>query len=105
MAGLLQLSLSTVYPKADRLKGFYPAGIKALRFREETIYAIMAGPTKRQVPLPVPTPGEKIQQARLRHPKGSQDRHGTAPDGTGDPSQDPAITADAIRFGLRAPDA
>lgn len=55
VADLLQLSLSTIYAEAARLGGFYPAGIKRLRFRKEVGYAIMEG--KREVPLSVPTPG------------------------------------------------
>jgi integrase len=44
VADLLQLSLSTIYAEVDRLGGFYPAGIKRLRFRQEVIDAIMEGP-------------------------------------------------------------
>jgi hypothetical protein len=44
VASLWQESLSTIYAEAGRLGGFFPAGIKALRFRRETIYAIMEDP-------------------------------------------------------------
>ena len=57
VARLLHLSVRTVYASSHRLGGFYPAGIRALRFQREIIYAIMAGPQDRKIPLPVPGPG------------------------------------------------
>ena len=51
VAQLLQISIRTVYAQARRLGGFYPAGIRALRFRREAIYAFMEGPQNRQVPV------------------------------------------------------
>ena len=103
VAELLQLSKATVYAKAVHLGGFFPAGIKALRFNPEVIYAIMEG--SRQVPNPISVSGPTLQQDRVPHQKGRRKVAGGETDGTGDPGQDPAITADAIRFGLRAPDA
>jgi len=104
VARLLQVSKRTIYAQSHRLGGFYPAGIRALRFREEFIYAIMEGPQDRQVAVSVPTPGPTLQQDRIRHPEGCQGGHGKAPGGTGDGGQDPTIAADAIRFGLRTPE-
>jgi len=43
VAELLSLSVRTVYDHSIRLGGFYPAGIKALRFRRDVIEAIMEG--------------------------------------------------------------
>ncbi|MCP4624842.1 MAG: helix-turn-helix domain-containing protein [bacterium] len=40
VAELLSLSVRTVYDHSIRLGGFYPAGIKALRFRRDVIEAI-----------------------------------------------------------------
>jgi hypothetical protein len=45
VAELLSLSVRTVYDHSIRLGGFYPAGIKALRFRKDVIEAIMEGHT------------------------------------------------------------
>jgi len=42
IAELLNLSVRTVYDRV-RLGGFYPAGIKTLRFRRDVIEAIMEG--------------------------------------------------------------
>jgi hypothetical protein len=44
VAELLQISIRTVYDNADRLGGFYPAGIRVLRFKPEIIHNIMEGP-------------------------------------------------------------
>ena len=103
VAELLQVSLATIYANADSLGGFYPAGIKALRFRRDTIYAIMEGPKDGKVPHPVSTSGEEVQQNRLRHPKGRRKVEEGQADRTGAGSPDPAIDADAIRFGLCSP--
>ena len=43
VAGLLQIKERTVYDNRKALGGFYPAGIKVLRFRAEVIYGIMEG--------------------------------------------------------------
>ncbi len=43
VADLLQISVKTVYEKSDRFGGFYPAGIRVLRFRQEVINGIMEG--------------------------------------------------------------
>ena len=102
VAGLLHLSLRTIYVNAPRLGGFYPAGIRALRFRRERIYAIMEGPQDRKVPVSVPVPGPAVQQNRVRHQKSSSQSHGRAPGGPGDGAErDSTIAADAMRFGLR----
>lgn len=37
VSSLLQISISTVYKNAVRLGGFYPFGLKVLRFRREVI--------------------------------------------------------------------
>ena len=101
VAKLLQLSLATIYAKATNLGGFYPAGIKALRFRRETIYAIMEN--QKRVSMPISAREEEVQQDRVPHPKGRRKVGSREADGTGAESSDPTITADAIRFGLRAP--
>ncbi len=46
VANLLQISIKTVYENALRLGGFYPAGIRKLRFRYEFIQKIMEGPDR-----------------------------------------------------------
>jgi predicted DNA-binding transcriptional regulator AlpA len=103
VAELLQLSLATIYAKANSLGGFYPAGIKALRFRRETIYAIMEGPQNRKVPHSIPASGEEVQQDRVSDTKGRRALASGAADGLGSESPDPSIDADAIRFGICPP--
>ena len=69
VAQLLQLSMRTVYAQSHRLGGFYPAGIRALRFRREDIYAIMEGPQERTLEVPVSTPGPASRQIRVQDKK------------------------------------
>ena len=106
VAELLQLSLRTIYANAQRLGGFYPAGIRALRFRRDTIHAIMEGPQDRQVAIPVSTPGQTPQQDRVSNQKRCQSGDGEAQGDAdqGPISSDPSIIADSVRFGLRDPD-
>lgn len=104
VARLLQMSCRTIYANARRLGGFYPAGIRSLRFRREDIYGIMEGPEDRQVPLRISVPGQEVRQGRVCHKKGGEEGRRGAPkvSGTG-PDPDPSIAADLIRFGLRDP--
>lgn len=46
VAELLQISVRTVYDHSDRLGGFYPLGIRRLRFRPEGIYEHLEGQEK-----------------------------------------------------------
>ena len=103
VAQLLQISIRTVYAQARRLGGFYPAGIRALRFRREAIYAIMEGPQNRQLAVSVPASKVAQEQNRLQNQSRGSGRHGRAPQGA-ETTPDPSIIADAIRFGLRDPD-
>ena len=43
VAELLKIPKRTVYKHARRLGGFYPAGIKVLRFRKQVIDEILYG--------------------------------------------------------------
>jgi hypothetical protein len=79
VARLLQISVRTVYAQSHRLGGFYPVGIRALRFRREVINAIMEGSQEREISLSVPVPGASLQQDWLWHPEGRPSGHGEAP--------------------------
>jgi hypothetical protein len=43
VAALLQISVRTVYAEKHRFGGFYPAGLKVLRFPPEVINGIISG--------------------------------------------------------------
>jgi hypothetical protein len=103
VARLLHLSERTVYAQRQRLGGFYPAGIRALRFRKEDIYAIMEGPQDRQLEVPVPISGPAPQQNWIQNQGPGSKRTGSPPKGADQPA-DPSIIADSVRFGLRDPD-
>ena len=46
VAELLNMSSRTVYDHMRELGGFYPAGIRLLRFHPEVIYGVMEGQDK-----------------------------------------------------------
>jgi len=102
VARLLHLSVRTVYAQRHRLGGFYPAGIRALRFRREDIYAVMEGP-QRKLEIPISTPGTAPQQDRVQTQGRGSERPGRSLKEPRRPA-DPSIIADSVRFGLREPD-
>lgn len=72
---VLQISISTVYRNAGRLGGFYPFGLKVLRFNREIIER---GHLEEQRPgglvVQFPTPGEAIRGKGLSEKIGSSIR-------------------------------
>src|SRR5450759_2483611 len=103
VARLLHLSVRTVYAQSHRLGGFYPAGIRALRFRREDIYAIMEGPQKRQLEVPVSTSGPTATPRTGPEPSPGPEVP-RSPTARAWPISDPSVLADSVRFGLRDPD-
>jgi hypothetical protein len=107
VARLLYLSEKTVYAQRQRLDGFYPAGIRALRFRKEDIYAIMEGPQERQLAASISTSGPAPQQDRIQnegrgpHQHGVETSHPNGEPATQAPDAIDSIIRDAVRFGLR----
>jgi hypothetical protein len=87
VAEMLKVSVRTVYGNSRRLGGFYPAGIKVLRFREEVIRGIMEGPGNREMEILLPERRQDIRRGRVR-------KQGRGQDGQGRPSE-------AGRFGDR----
>jgi len=71
VAKLLQISEKTVYKQQNKLGGFYPAGLKLLRFNRETIYGHMEGQKQEGLVLQVRVPGQTVWQPRLCNQKGS----------------------------------
>jgi excisionase family DNA binding protein len=70
VANLLQVSTRTVYDNKHRLRGFYPVGIRRLRFRAEDIDELLEESQDRQVLLRVPVPKEEIYRQRIQNEKG-----------------------------------
>jgi len=56
VAEMLQIHPRTVYDHAADFGGFYPAGLRVLRFREDVINAYMEGQGKGTLAVPVRTP-------------------------------------------------
>lgn len=65
VADLLQIPIGTVYKRKNTLGGFYPAGLKVLRFNPGVIYAIMEG--RQNVALSVSVSRETPQQTGIRN--------------------------------------
>ena len=72
VAGLLKISTRTVYENGKRLGGFYPAGIKVLRFREGVIREFMEGQGKRNVEIQIPDQWKGLRGGRTQDEEGSQ---------------------------------
>ena len=78
VAELLSLSVRTIYDNHRKLGGFYPAGIKRLRFREDVIHGIMEGQNSQGLVLQVPVPKETIRKPGLHYKESSYSGAGTA---------------------------
>ena len=59
VASLLQISVRTVYEHAGRLGGFYPLGIRRLRFRPEGINEYLERQKEGVLAVRVPVPRGK----------------------------------------------
>ena len=71
VAALLQISTRTVYENARKLGGFYPAGIRVLRFRREDINTIIQNPPGGRK-VGVSTQEEKARVGRPQNMKRGQ---------------------------------
>jgi hypothetical protein len=94
VAKILKITPRTVYKYRQRLGGFYPFGIKVLRFRREEIYAHLE--RGRELEIPVPAAGETTFPARIQNQGIGQGGKGEA---TG-PTQSCQRGADPNRHGL-----
>ena len=66
VANLLQVSTRTVYDNKHRLRGFYPVGIRRLRFRAEDIDELLEESQERNLALRVPVSREKVHGKRFQ---------------------------------------
>lgn len=74
VALLLNLSVGTIYEHRFRLGGFYPAGIRVLRFKEDIIHGYMAGPDIREVQVQVSVPESGLRRRRIQDQEGRGNR-------------------------------
>lgn len=81
VASLLNISLQTVYDNQKRLGGFFPAGIRVLRFREEVIRGYMEGQNNRDVQIQVRVPRQAIRRRRVQDQSGSPNSAGRSAEG------------------------
>jgi len=61
VAELLQVSAKTVYKHKNSFGGFYPAGLKRLRFKEDIIYGILQGPKTEGLDIQVSVSGQELR--------------------------------------------
>jgi len=66
VADLLRISTRSVYDHKDRFGGFYPAGLRVLRFRGEVIRELMEGQGKPNVQVQIPDQGEGLRGGRVQ---------------------------------------
>jgi hypothetical protein len=66
VADRLQISIRTVYDNKGRLGGFYPAGIRCLRFRKDVIDGILEGSSAEGLDVQVPVQGEWLRRPRIQ---------------------------------------
>ena len=64
VANLLKVSPRTVYDRASDLGGFYPAGIRVLRFKQEVIRGCLEGQGKKGLEVQLPVPGAGVRRGR-----------------------------------------
>ncbi len=96
VAERLQISVKSVYRNSRNLGGFYPAGIKVLRFREETIRGLMARQAQKGLAVQLPASGQDVRGRGFQNQSGGQGRTGGASEG----HFKPATNADPNRHGL-----
>jgi len=81
---LLNIAIRTVYDHRTRLGGFYPAGIRVLRFREDKIDELMEGQGQGGLAMGVSIPGAQAHRGRVQNQNGSQGRTGVEAKGSQD---------------------
>jgi hypothetical protein len=96
VANILKISPNTVYLKKNRLGGFYPAGIKVLRFREDDIYGLMERQNTEGLEVQFPVSGKESRRRRIQDQSRSQNR----PRNKTSAGKREWITANPERYGL-----
>jgi hypothetical protein len=76
VAGFLQVSVKTVYKHKNRFGGFYPAGLKRLRFKEDIINGILQGPKTEGLDIQVPVSGQELRGPGVYNQKRSNGSQG-----------------------------
>lgn len=70
VAEMLQINERTVYDRAKDLGGFFPAGIKTLRFDEADLHDILERSKKGALALQVPVSGSALLRKGVRNAQG-----------------------------------
>jgi len=76
VADLLQISEKTVYKHKNKFGGFYPAGLRILRFKQEVVHGIMEGQNSPALVLQVPVPGQELYGQGIQGQEGGRGSKG-----------------------------
>ncbi|MCK4984051.1 MAG: helix-turn-helix domain-containing protein [Desulfobacterales bacterium] len=90
VAEILQISTRTVYENKHRLGGFYPAGIRVLRFRKEVIYGLMERQETGGLGVRFPAQGETVRRQGIQNEGRGEVGQGEAQKGNKEYQTDPA---------------
>ena len=82
VANLLKVSPRTVYDRAVALGGFYPAGIRVLRFRPEVINGYMEGQTDEGMGLQIRVSEKSPRREGVQDQERGRGRPRKAPGGS-----------------------
>jgi len=85
---ILNISPRSVYRKRWQLGGFYPLGLRCLRFPAGLVYACMEGSGER-LAVSIPGRGQEVQQGMVSRQGGSQGSRGGAQGGIEEADKDP----------------
>jgi predicted DNA-binding transcriptional regulator AlpA len=95
VAKTLQISPRTVYDNAHRLGGFYPAGLRVLRFPPGVILGYLEGQDSQRMGLQIRVPEEGLRGTGLCDTTGSRRRQRKPAEDSGK-----RIKTDPSRHGL-----
>lgn len=82
VAELLNISVRTVYDNAKRLGGFYPFGLRVLRFSPEAIHEHLEGQITKVLRLQVPVSAQGLGSKGIQNALGSKHHTRKAPAGS-----------------------
>lgn len=82
---LLNIKKSTVYEQRHKLGGFYPAGIRVLRFRRDVINVIMEGRIPEGLAIQIHSSGKSVSRPGIQNQNRRPNRPGGPPERSAPP--------------------
>ena len=100
VAQILKVDIRTVYDHRKRLGGFYPAGIRVLRFRKEEIDGIVARPDTQGLEVRGPSQRQEADRRGIQDQGGGADSTGGRSKGRKAETQDRGAEKRCDPYGL-----